>query len=466
MKKNRIFMVFMEITLLLPAFFMPSKVSASYPSFSIYEVKTDLTVTLSMKDLPKNLEFRVLLGEYNTLGVDGVVVAHFNSGEGGSSLVTVDIPAALQGRAMISVRIESLTGGYFAYNWFWNDKDNGTWPGGKPPVVTPEPPVPAPIYPFFSIKAVEAEKNVTISAKDFPKEVEFVVRMGKEGTRGINGIIAAEVKSSDTGAFEATFPIPTELANEKVIAIRLDAKVGGWYAYNWFYNKTASVPAPQPSEPTPLPAPVVQFPTFSIKAVEKGTTVTISGKDFPKETEFTVLMGKYGTAGINGTHVAEFNTGEGGALEATFDIPAALAGDVKIAIRLEAKTGGYFAYNWFWNNTATVPAPQPSEPTPLPAPVVKFPTFSITAVAKGTTVSISGIDFPKETEFTVLMGKYGTAGIDGIQVAEFNTGEGGALEATFEIPAALAGDVQIAIRLQAKTGGWFAYNWFWNNTVN
>lgn len=351
MKKNRILMVFMAITLLLPAFFMPGKVSAAYPSFSIYEVKTDLTVTLSMKDLPKSLEFRVLLGEYNTLGVDGVVVAHFNSGEGGASQVTVDIPAALQGRAMISVRIESLTGGYFAYNWFWNDSENGSWPGGNPPVVTPQPPVPAPIYPSFSIKAVEAEKNVTISAKDFPKEAEFVVRMGKEGTRGINGIIAAEVKSSDTGAFEATFPIPTELANDKVISIRLDAKVGGWYAFNWFYNKTATVPAPQPSEPAPQPAPIVNYPTFSIKAVEKGTNVTISGKDFPKETEFTVLMGKYGTAGINGTPVAEFNTGEGGALEATFDIPAALAGDVKIAIRLEAKTGGWFAYNWFWNNT-------------------------------------------------------------------------------------------------------------------
>lgn len=353
MKTKRILLVFLAISLLLPAFLITDKVSAAYPTFSIAEVKTDTTVTLSMKDLPKNLEFRVLLGEYNTRGVDGHVVANFNSGEGGASQVTVDIPAGLKGRAMISVRIESLTGGYFAYNWFWNNKDNGTWPDGKPPVVTPEPPAPAPIYPSFTIKAVEAEKNVTISAKDFPKEIEFVVRMGKEGTRGINGIIAAEVKSSDTGAFEATFPIPTELANEKVIAIRLDAKVGGWYAFNWFYNKTATVPAPQPSEPAPepTPAPVVKFPTFSIKAVEKGTKVTISGINFPKETEFTVLMGKYGTAGINGTQVAEFNTGEGGSLEATFDIPAALAGDVQIAIRLQAKTGGWFAYNWFWNNT-------------------------------------------------------------------------------------------------------------------
>ena len=41
----------------------------------------------------------------------------------------------------------------------------------------------------------------------------------------------------------------------------------------------------------------------------------------------------------------------------------------------------------------------------------------------------------------------------------------GKLSATFNIPAELAGQTQIAIRLQAKTGGWFAYNWFWNNTT-
>ena len=99
----------LALIFLLPLFCFVSHVRAGYPSFTIDEVVTDKTVTLLTKDMPKNLDFKVLLGEYNTKGVDGIEVAQFDSGEGGSFKVTVDIPAALQGPAQISVRIESLT---------------------------------------------------------------------------------------------------------------------------------------------------------------------------------------------------------------------------------------------------------------------------------------------------------------------------------------------------------------------
>jgi hypothetical protein len=62
-------------------------------------------------------------------------------------------------------------------------------------------------------------------------------------------------------------------------------------------------------------------------------------------------MGKMGTRGIGGTQVTTFNSGIGGSFEGTFDIPAALAGEYQIAIRLESVTGGFYAYNWFFNNT-------------------------------------------------------------------------------------------------------------------
>ena len=344
MKTKRLFAILLAISLLVPAFFGVSKVNAAYLSFTISDVKTDVSVTILTKDMPKNYDFKVLLGEYNTRGVGGIEVAQFNSGDGGSFQVTVDIPAALQGRAMISIRIESLTGGFYYFNWFWNDKDNGTWPEGQAPAPV-QPPVQ--VVPTFSIKAVDAGNTVTILAKDFPKSSEFVVRMGKYGTLGIGGIVAAEVTSSETGVFEATFPIPADLADENIIAIRLDAKTGGWQAYNWFYNNTAAAPAPEP-----VPVPVVKYPSFSITAVEKDTTVTISGINFPADTDFTVLMGKMWTQGINGIEVAEFNSGAGGTLEATFNIPAELVGQTRIAIRTQAKTVGWFAYNWFWNATA------------------------------------------------------------------------------------------------------------------
>jgi hypothetical protein len=60
-------------------------------------------------------------------------------------------------------------------------------------------------------------------------------------------------------------------------------------------------------------------------------------------------MGKIGTQGINGVLIGTINSANGGSFLATFDIPAQLHGEDKIAIRLESKSGGYFSYNWFTN---------------------------------------------------------------------------------------------------------------------
>jgi len=62
-------------------------------------------------------------------------------------------------------------------------------------------------------------------------------------------------------------------------------------------------------------------------------------------------MGKYGTKGVNGVLVTNINSGEGGAFTSTFDVPASLAGQSQIAIRLEATSGGFYAFNWFYNVT-------------------------------------------------------------------------------------------------------------------
>ncbi|HPB05554.1 MAG TPA: hypothetical protein PKX60_04895, partial [Prolixibacteraceae bacterium] len=54
------------------------------------------------------------------------------------------------------------------------------------------------------------------------------------------------------------------------------------------------------------------IPTFSIKSVLAGEDVTIHTYNFPKNVEFTVLMGKMWTRGIKGIEVAKLNSGDGG----------------------------------------------------------------------------------------------------------------------------------------------------------
>ncbi len=317
--------------------------------------------------------------------------------------------------------------------------------------------VQASTYPTFSISEVKTDESVTILTNNIPANKNFNVLMGEIGTKGVDGIVVATLNSDKGGSFLATFPIPEQLKGRAQIAIRLEGTDNPYYAYNWFWNDAENGTWPEDYPPAQPPTCACNIPTFSIKSVVKGEDVTITTYNFPKNIEFTVLMGKMWTRGINGIEVATLNSGEGGSFEATFEIPAELANEERIAIRLEG-TGGYYAYNWFWNNTASTP---PAEPV---NGYSGYPYFFITAVEKDTTVSIKAYNLPEDTDFTVLMGKMWTMGINGIEVTTLNSGEGGTLEATFEIPAELAGEQRIAIRLQGEV--YYAYNWFWNNTTN
>lgn len=317
--------------------------------------------------------------------------------------------------------------------------------------------VQASTYPTFSISEVKTDESVTILTNNMPANKNFNVLMGEIGTKGIDGIVVATLNSDKGGSFLATFPIPEQLKGRAQIAIRLEGTDNPYYAYNWFWNDAKDGTWPEDYPPAQPPTCACNIPTFSIKSVVKGEDVTITTYNFPKNVEFTVLMGKMWTRGINGIEVATLNSGEGGSFEATFDIPTELVNEERIAIRLEG-TGGYYAYNWFWNNTASTP---PAEPVDSYS---GYPYFFITAVEKDTTVSIKAYNLPEDTDFTVLMGKMWTMGINGIEVTTLNSGEGGTLEATFDIPAELAGEQRIAIRLQGEV--YYAYNWFWNNTTN
>lgn len=207
------------------------------------------------------------------------------------------------------------------------------------------------------------------------------------------------------------------------------------------------------------------IPTISVSSVKAGETVTIQTHNFPPNMTFNVTLGKMYTQGIGGISVGQIQSGSGGSLTATFTIPDALKNDARIAIR--AQTGHahpYYAYNWFHNNTAPVP---PGNGAGGSDPIYTgIPTFSVTAVTKGQSVTILTNNFPANMTFNVTMGKMYTRGVDGISVGSFASEQGGALTKTFTIPAALAGDDRISIRAQtAHANPYYAFNWFSNTTA-
>lgn len=235
------------------------------------------------------------------------------------------------------------------------------------------------------------------------------------------------------------------------------------------------------------PAGYSGYPTFSIQAVVRDQSVTIKTNNFPANDTFTVTMGKFGTLGIGGTVVTTTNSGQGGIFTVTYTIPAGLQGQAKIAIRLQSPTTGYYAYNWFYNNTtahATVqvtntpgpsPTPKPTStptatatPGPSPTPTVVYvgyPTFSIQSVVRDQSVTIRTNNLRPNDTFTVTMAPYGTLGIGGTVVATTSSGAGGTQTLTYDIPAGLKGSYRIAIRMYSATSGYYAYNWFYNNNA-
>jgi len=412
------------------------------PSLTVVSAKKDTNVTVKGVDFPADETFDVLIGKYGTNGVGGVVVDSIIAGEDTTFTETFDIPASLHGEAKLVIRFESEDSDLVSFTCFENITGacGGSTTGDSDGYSG---------IPTISILSVKADEEVTVQTYNFPKTKEFKVLMGKYGTKGVGGVLVDSFNSGDGGKFTKAFVIPESLKGNYRIAIRLQTPDGYYYAYNWFYNNTTN-------SGTGAPSGYSGIPTFSITGVEEDKTVTIKTNNFPKNINFKVLMGKYGTKGVGGYHVTTINSGEGGAFSKTFDIPAELKGLYQVSIRFDATSGGFYAYNWFYNNTTSG--------TGKPSGYTGIPTFTITGVKKDATVTIKTNNFPADVDFRVLMGKYGTKGVNGVLVTNINSGEGGAFTSTFDVPASLAGQSQIAIRLEATSGGFYAFNWFYNVT--
>lgn len=313
------------------------------PTFSIINIIPDTSVTIITYNFPANRAFDVLMGPISTRGVGGIKVKTINSGAGGSFTATFNIPPELFGQYQIALRLENNTGsGYFAYNWFYNNRY------GTIPTVPPAPG--AKPKTTFTITDVIPDKSVTITTHNFPANDRFEALMGYMGSRGIGGIGVGTVSSGAGGTLTFTFAIPPALYGQPQIAIRLQSTTGSdYYAYNWFPNS----PIGSYGWPVVPPHPgYAGFPTFAITSVARDRTVTIITHNLPPEDRFQVTMGMMGTRGIGGYIVGTVDSGAGSSQSHTFAIPVNLYGVPQIAIRMQSVAGSkYYAYNWFYNTS-------------------------------------------------------------------------------------------------------------------
>ena len=323
--------------------------------------------------------------------------------------------------------------------------------------------------PTISVTSVKGGETVTIQTHNFPAGQTFTVRMGQMGTLGIGGTVVGTTESGEGGSFAVTYNIPEALKENRQIAIRLDSSQG-YYSYNWFYNNSTS------GGTTPSAAPVYSgIPTFKVTEVKEGESVTIETSNFPANMTFAVTMGKMFTRGIGGTHVGDIESGDGGKLTATFDIPEGLQDDARISIRAQtAHANPFYAFNWFHNNTSdggnnSTDNSNTDNGATGGGSVVHtgIPTFTVCTVTKDGEVTILTKNFPKNQTFAVTMGAMYTRGIGGTQVGALESGDDSSARYSFNVPDGLKGAGRISIRAQTgHANPFYAYNWFHNATTS
>lgn len=334
--------------------------------------------------------------------------------------------------------------------------------------------------PTLTIDTVESDQNVTITATNFLATQEVVVTMGRWGSLGVDGPVVGTIMPNSDGSFSGTFDIPEELRGQANIAIRGENEAG-YHAYNWFVNieqapsdepPTENLPESEPDAPA-TPSQPVGIPSFEITAVTVGESVSIRTDNFPPNQYFTVTMRQSGTPEDNAIVVDTTQSGSGGSFDVTYTIPEELAPAWRIEMKMTSDSGLY-AFNGFNNLTAVnLPAtPEDntddttSEPESTPDDTTTSgpPTMEIMAVVQDETVMLELRNLSRNQNYTILMGPMGTLGIDGTEVANLNSGEGGTQELTVEIPTSLLGMTKIAIRMESASG-YTQYDWFNNVTT-
>ncbi|HPH97643.1 MAG TPA: hypothetical protein PKW33_08160 [Anaerolineaceae bacterium] len=448
------------VGLALPVVVTQVDAASGIPTFSVVSVAPGEKVTIQTDNFPANKTFLVLIGEYGTLGKGGTPITTIESGKGGAFQATFTLPEALKKNEKLAIRLESSTGGYYAYNWFDNVTITSSSSTSAPSASAPSTSNPAPKgytgIPTFSISSVDAGKKVSITTNNFPAGYDFKVLINKFGTLGIGGTQVATTSSGNGGSFNASYELPAALKDECRLAIRLESTKGGFYAFNWFDNPVSGC-----KNTTPAPT---YNPSVTFTSVEVGVKVTLKASGFPAETEVKVLMGKFGTMGVGGTQVASVKTDKNGVLAATYDIPSALKEECQVVVRIESTSGGYVTYNWF-NNFASGSTKCTTKPGYYPSDTGEnrgLPYMTITAVDKGKSVTFTAYNLPANADFKVLLGKFGTMGVGGTEVSTFSSGKGGSVSITVNIPASFKDTTPIAIRIESTKGGYYAYNWFNN----
>jgi hypothetical protein len=201
---------------------------------------------------------------------------------------------------------------------------------------------------------------------------------------------------------------------------------------------------------------VLARPQVTVTNVVRNKTVQISLQNFQADVVVEVLIGAYGTHGVNGVKVGTFKTTLSGTLKATVSIPSQFRGANRLDLRVQRRgyngTGNlnYFAYITFNNKT------------PTPVPPQKSISIQVVKVVHNKSVTVRFGRLPTNMRFEVRMAGFGGKQGGYQTVGSFNSGSGDTLVATYPIPRALAGSKLLILVVHSTTQGYSGMTLFFN----
>jgi hypothetical protein len=191
---------------------------------SVIEVVPGGYVRLQVGNLPGNTEFTVRMGKAGGEGIGGGLVAHFNSGAGGTQEYLFEVHESVRNNSSVDVRIDDLAGTYGILT-FNNSK---AYPGGTT-VATPKPSSATTTTTSVTgnLQVVNSQKGgwVKVLLAGLPVGKEFTVRIGMAGTRAANiyGYVVAHFTTDATGNQIGTFEVPFSLRNQASLDFRAES---------------------------------------------------------------------------------------------------------------------------------------------------------------------------------------------------------------------------------------------------
>jgi len=185
----------------------------------------DTSVTLQGKSLAALTRYTIYLKNEKNSAAPAIFTGVVTTSKEGTFTVTYKIPKKLIDVSRIKVTILSTKGDAFS-NWFYNATLEGNTGGVNAPQAS------------IVVESAKLNKWVKIKVSNLPAKLTYQVYIGKEGSKGVNGVLVGTLYVPKSGSASAAFDIPVEYKDREKLDIRLVNEAYGIVYTLTFANKT------------------------------------------------------------------------------------------------------------------------------------------------------------------------------------------------------------------------------------